>query len=85
MLDMLLSRHDMLATGPMTLREASFVQFFGNELSSAHDSLKKYMSIMATKGKTIPNTNAGPLNRKAGGVKSEEDAALGVAWEVYYR
>lgn len=75
----------MLATGPMTLREASFVQFFGNELNGAYESLKKYMSIMATKGQTIPNMNTGPLNRKAGGAKSEEDAALGIAWEIYYR
>ena len=32
MLDMILPKHELLAKGPTTLREASFIQYFGNEL-----------------------------------------------------
>jgi FKBP12-rapamycin complex-associated protein len=72
----------MLATGPTTLREASFVQYLGNELAGAHESLKRYLALMAANNRPIPNTNTGPLVRRS--VKTEEDNALGLAWEIYY-
>ena len=65
MLDMLLPKHEMLAKGPTTLREASFVQYFGNELQGAWESLKQYMAIMHKAGKEIPTSNkSGSNNNK---------------------
>ena len=83
MLDILLPKHEMLLTGPTTLREASFAQYFGNEIAGAHESLKRYLALMAASGKPIPNTNAGPLQRR-GAAKTEEETCLGLAWEIYY-
>ena len=46
MLSLLLPKHELLARGPCTLREASFAQYFGNELHTAWESLKSYMALM---------------------------------------
>ena len=85
MLDLLLSKHEALARGPTTLREASFLQYFGSELQGACEYLKQYISIMESKKKEIPSVNAAPpAKRTKGAILSDEEKRLAMAWELYY-
>jgi FKBP12-rapamycin complex-associated protein len=84
MLDLLLPKHELLSIGPTTLRESSFIQYFGNELSGAWESLRQYISIMSAKGKEIPTSNASPQHKKSKAALTEDEKALALAWEIYY-
>lgn len=84
MLDLLIPKHEMLAMGPTTLREASFAQYFGNELQTAWESLKQYMDSMARSGREIASSRVLPQVKKGKGVLSSDDKPLALAWEIYY-
>lgn len=95
MLDTLLPLHAQLAAGPQTLREASFQEAFGQELSEAHQLLAKYQRMVAaqhipTQGGfhgTMPGNQPGsqPNGGSSGGPTgggSEAEAALNAAWDL---
>jgi FKBP12-rapamycin complex-associated protein len=85
MIDMLVMLHTRLEDGPDTMREASFVNTYGQELQMARDALRRYVHSMQSRNLPIPESG-GVRVRGAGGASGEEkDPNLKKAWEIYYQ
>ena len=76
MLDTLLPLHSILRNGAATMREASFVQAYGADLTEAYDCLSRYQHIMANSRKPIPTAGAMPATKRKKGALGPEEACL---------
>jgi hypothetical protein len=83
MLDILAPLHIQLDEGPNTLREAAFVQTYGQDLKDAWECLKKYKKYIAEQNLPIPTSDAAPSKRGKRAL-GPEDNYLQQAWDLYY-
>lgn len=84
MLETLAPLHNVLAGGPNTMREMSFVQAYGTDLKDAWTHIQRYLSQMEDRKVSIPTAGAAPGKRSSNRSVSAEDNMLHQAWDLYY-